>query len=267
MQGLLLDLLCADEAGFTGWASPDPRENLSSILIRQTPRSTRVTFVFTGTLMKHALRPFAAIALAMLAAACSSPNYSSWTRINTQKQAQAKQLKTVKVTEDSFGCIRDMTPVRGFYVDNLLGDVADTLAAANKPNGGPWPPGSVVQRIPSEAMVKHHKGYSPATNDWEFYVLDVRRKSTRIAERGFTNVINEFGGNCLTCHSTAEPRWDMICEQSHGCNPNPITHLMAVAIQNSDPRCPKVSLPPNQQAALRELAALLEVDSGPSASR
>jgi hypothetical protein len=41
---------------------------------------------------------------------------------------------------------------------------------------------------------------------------------------------------------------------------------MAVAIQNSDPRCPKVSLPPNQKAALRELAALLEVAPASSAS-
>ena len=108
-------------------------------------------------------------------------------------------------------------------------------------------------------MVKHHKGYSPATNDWEFFLLDVSPKSTRIAGRGFTNVINEFGGNCLTCHSGAEPRWDMICEQDHGCDPNPITPVMARAIQNTDPRCAKVSLPPVQKAALRELAALLEI--------
>jgi hypothetical protein len=209
--------------------------------------------------MKHAIRPLAVIAFALLGA-CSSANYSSWTRANKPTQVVAKNIK---VTEDSFGCIRDMTRVRGFYVDNLLGNVADTLAAANMPNGGPWPPGSVIQRIPGEAMVKHRPGYSPATNDWEFFVLDVSRRSTKIAERGFTNVINEFGGNCLTCHSEAEPRWDMVCEQGHGCAPNPITRVMAVAIQNTDPRCPKVSLPPNQKAALRELTALLQVAPGP----
>ena len=203
--------------------------------------------------MKHAIRPLAAIAFALLGA-CSSANYSSWTRINTQ--AQAKQPKDIKVTEDSFGCIRDMTPVRGFYVDNLLGNVADTLAAASMPNGGPWPPGSVIQRIPSEAMVKHRPGYSPATNDWEFFVLDFNRRSTKIAERGFTNVINEFGGNCLTCHSGAEPQWDMICEQGHGCDNNMIPHAMARALQNTDPRCPKVSLPPDQKAALRQFEAM-----------
>jgi hypothetical protein len=208
--------------------------------------------------MNHAFRPLAAIVLALLAA-CSSSSYSTWTRVgDTPKKPQAYKSRLVKVTADSFRCIRDMTPVRGFYVDNLLGDVADTLAAANHPFGGNWPAGSVVMRIPSEAMVKHGKGFNPATNDWEFFVLDVRSKSTKIADRGFTNVINEFGGNCLTCHSQAEPRWDMVCEQGHGCAPNPITRIMAVAIQNTDPRCSKVSLPPNQKAALHDLAAMLE---------
>jgi hypothetical protein len=196
--------------------------------------------------MKHTARPLAVITLACLAACAAS-------------DAAYRSVGMAKVTSDSFGCIREMTPVRGFYVDNLFGNMADTLAAANHPFGGKWPPGSVVQRIPSEAMVKHGKGFSPATNDWEFFVLDVKPKSTKIAARGFTNVINEFGGNCLTCHSKAEARWDMICEQDHGCDPNPITPVMARAIQNSDPRCPKVSLPPHQKAALRELAALLEV--------
>ena len=209
--------------------------------------------------MKPAIRPLAAIAFALLAA-CSSPNYTTWTRMaDPPKQSRTKPPQRLKVTADSFRCIRDMTPVRGFYIDNLVGDVADTLAAASHPFGGKWPPGSVVQRIPGEAMVKHHKGYSPATNDWEFFLLDVSPKSTRIAGRGFTNVINEFGGNCLTCHSGAEPRWDMICEQDHGCDPNPITPVMARTIQNTDPRCAKLSRPPVQKAALRELAALLEI--------
>lgn len=198
----------------------------------------------------YTARPFAFIALALLAA-CTSANSSY------RSHSMGHRAETVKVTSNSFGCIRDMTPVRGFYVDNLLGDLADTLAAANKPLGGPWPPGSVVQRIPNEAMVKHGKGFNPATDDWEFFMLDVRKNSTRIAERGFTDVINPFGGNCLTCHSEAAPKWDMICEQGHGCPPNPITHVMAVAIQNTDPRCPTVSLPPNQKAALQELTRLL----------
>jgi hypothetical protein len=203
--------------------------------------------------MKRAFGPFAAIALALLAA-CSA-SYSGY---NSKRNA-------VDVSSGDFSCIREMTPVRGFYVDNLLGNLADTIAAANKPLGGAWPVGSVVQRIPSEVMVKHHKGYSPATNDWEFFVLDNRLKSTRIAARGFTNVINEFGGNCLTCHSVAEPQWDMICEQGHGCDNNMVPLTMARALQNTDPRCPKVSLPPNQKAALRQLEAMRDAVRGGAA--
>ena len=78
----------------------------------------------------------------------------------------------VAVNEDTFDCIRDMTAVRGFYVDNLLGDVEATVAVANSPTGGVYPPGSVVQLVPGEVMVKHGKGFSPATKDWEFFELD-----------------------------------------------------------------------------------------------
>ncbi|HEX5006011.1 MAG TPA: hypothetical protein VFV70_02795 [Hyphomonadaceae bacterium] len=208
--------------------------------------------------MKPVIRPLAAIAFALLAA-CSSQTYSTWTRVYDpprQSSMKSKPTRVVKVTADSFGCIRDMVPVRGFYVDNLLGDVADTLAAANHPYGGKWPPGSVVMRIPTEAMVKHGKGFNPATNDWEFFDLTVKGDATRIRARGFTNVINQFGGNCLTCHSGAEPRWDMICESDHGCESNRIPTVMARAIQNSDPRCPKVSLPPDQKAALQQFDAM-----------
>ena len=73
--------------------------------------------------------------------------------------------------------------------------------------------------------------------------------------RGATEVVNQFGGNCLSCHAQAEKKWDMICEQTHGCAPIPITPIMAKAIQNTDPRCPKVDLPPEQQAAMKQLMA------------
>jgi hypothetical protein len=35
-----------------------------------------------------------------------------------------------EIDASSFRCLTKMTPVRQFYVDNLLGDVAATLAAA-----------------------------------------------------------------------------------------------------------------------------------------
>src|SRR2546422_853041 len=58
----------------------------------------------------------------------------------------------------SFRCVTSMTPVRQFYVDNLRGDLAATVAAANSATGAVYPPGSVIQLIPGEAMVKREKG-------------------------------------------------------------------------------------------------------------
>jgi hypothetical protein len=161
----------------------------------------------------------------------------------------------IPVTDASFGCIRDLKAVRGFYVGNLLGNIDATLAAASNTAGAVYPPGSVVQLVPGEAMVKHGKGFNAATNDWEFFELDVQPTATRIKVRGTTNAVNQFGGNCLSCHAKAEAKWDMICEQGHGCDPIPVTPVMAKAIQNTDPRCPQIELPDDQQAALQQLAA------------
>jgi hypothetical protein len=163
--------------------------------------------------------------------------------------------KPLEITEASFGCIRDMKAVRGFYVGNLLGNVDATVAAANAADGATYPPGSVVQLVPGEAMVKHHPGYNAATKDWEFFELDAQATGTKIRVRGAAEVVNQFGGNCLSCHAQAEAKWDMICEQTHGCAPIPVTPVMARAIQNTDPRCPKMELPADQMAALQQLMA------------
>ena len=114
-------------------------------------------------------------------------------------------------------------------------------------------------------MVKHGKGFDAATNDWEFFELDVQPAATKIKVRGTTNAVNQFGGNCLTCHAKAEAKWDMICEQGHGCDPIPVTAVMAKAIQNTDPRCAKVDLPADQQAALQQLAAFRAAATRPAA--
>ncbi|HBN15662.1 MAG: hypothetical protein CMQ46_04360 [Gammaproteobacteria bacterium] len=143
----------------------------------------------------------------------------------------------IEIDADTFECITEMTPVRGFYVDNLLGDIAATLAVANSETGGTWPTGSVVQLVPTEVMVKQPAGTSPQTNDWEFFELDVSSGESEIVTRGFTDVVNRFGGNCLDCHVKAEPQWDMICETGHGCDPIPLSREMIVGIQQGDPRC------------------------------
>jgi hypothetical protein len=59
-----------------------------------------------------------------------------------------------RIDEKSFRCITQMTAVRRFYMDTLRGDLAATVAAANSPTGAKYPPGSVIQLVPGEAMVK-----------------------------------------------------------------------------------------------------------------
>lgn len=152
-------------------------------------------------------------------------------------QLMAQSGQTIDVDDTTFDCLTDMTPVRGFFVNNLLGDLEATVAAANAPEGAPYPTGSVVQLVPTEVMVKQPEGTSPATNDWEFFELNVSPEGSEITVRGFTDVVNRFGGNCLGCHIKAEPQWDMICETGHGCDPLPLSREMLTGIQQADPRC------------------------------
>ena len=169
----------------------------------------------------------------------------------------------IAADEQTFGCIRDMTPVRGFFVDSLTGNLEDTLAIANA-GTGTYPPGSVVQLVPTEVMVKHEAGYSPATSDWEFIELDVSADGSQIRARGFADVVNRFGGNCFACHIKANPDRDLICETGNGCDPIPLTATMIKAIQNTDPRCEPVTLPQEQVDALKQLqAAMAKPDAAP----
>jgi hypothetical protein len=161
----------------------------------------------------------------------------------------------VVVTEASFRCVRDMTPVRDFYVDNLLGNVAATVAVAKSPTGGTYPPGSLVQVNPALAMVKHQPGHNPETNDWEFIELNVTTDGATILGRGFADLNMRSGPNCFNCHKAAKSTWDMVCEQTHGCNSIPLTPAMLRGLQNTDPRCPTIKLPPEQVEALATLAA------------
>ena len=152
-----------------------------------------------------------------------------------QAEDKASEAK-VKVDADSFMCITDMTPVRQFYVDNLLGNVAATVAVA-KTGKGEYPEGSVLQLMPNEAMIKQQKGFNPETHDWEFFYIDVDKNGSKIFARGFAEVNNRLGLNCFTCHAQAKPEFDLVCEQDHGCSPIPVTRAMFGALQRTDPRC------------------------------
>lgn len=131
----------------------------------------------------------------------------------------------VKVDDTSFKCITEMAKVRHFYVDNLLGNLAQTVAVANAGTGD-YPVGSVVQLMPNEVMIKQEQGFSPATRDWEFFWIDVDKNGSKIYTRGFAEVNNRFGLNCFACHVKAQPEYDFICETEHGCDPIPVTKAM-----------------------------------------
>ena len=138
---------------------------------------------------------------------------------------------------DDFVSLEDMTTVRGFFVDNPLGHLDEAVAVANDPEGGVYPIGTVIQLVPQEAMVKRAPGFDPASNDWEFFSLDVSEQGTTIRARGGAEVINRFGGtSCADCHKKAEPKWDFVCEQDHGCDPLPIGDDVIAAVQRADPR-------------------------------
>jgi len=156
--------------------------------------------------------------------------------------ADQHQDEAILVGEESFECITDMIPVRGFYVASLTDNLSETILVANSSKGGKYPPGSIVQLIPGEAMVKRSEGTNPITHDWEFFELDVDENGTKIRKRGYSDVTNRFGGNCFGCHVQAKPQWDLVCENNHGCQSIPLTDDMIRALQLSDPRCN----PPNE---------------------
>ncbi len=155
------------------------------------------------------------------------------------QKSPTKDPAKMEITDSTFKCLTRMTQVRGFYVDNLLGDLEGTLKVANSTTGGSYPPGSVVQLVPTEVMVKHEAGWNKSTNDWEFFELNVTEAGSKIKIRGLTEVVNRFGGNCFSCHVKAKPEWDLICETDHGCAPIPLKPEQIAAIQKGDPRCKK----------------------------
>ncbi|WP_439134414.1 hypothetical protein [Pseudomaricurvus sp.] len=164
--------------------------------------------------------------------------------------------EALKISAEDFRCMLDMTPVRGFFVDNLIeGKLEDTLKVANAEQGQ-YPPGSVVQLVPTEVMVKHPKGYNAATKDWEFFELTVSEEGSEIHKRGFVDVVNRFDGNCFACHIKAKPEFDLICETGHGCDPLPIGAEVFTLLQKTDARCGGRYTPtPEEIEILKKLSA------------
>jgi hypothetical protein len=119
----------------------------------------------------------------------------------------------------------------------VAGHLDEAVAVAESDEGGTYPVGTIIQLIPQEAMVKRAPGFDPDSNDWEFFTLDPTPAGTAILSRGGAEVINRFSGSsCASCHSAAEPQFDFVCEDTHGCAPLPVGDDVITAIQQSDPR-------------------------------
>jgi hypothetical protein len=115
-------------------------------------------------------------------------------------------------TAEDFGCVADQEKVSGFRVTNALGEAetAASIAVAQNPAGAVFPVGTILQHLPTEAMVKRHAGFSPETKDWEFFLLNIQSGTTMITERGTTE-ITTMGNTCVSCHSMVPDEYDFVC--------------------------------------------------------
>jgi len=116
------------------------------------------------------------------------------------------------VTPEDFTCIRDWERVSGFRITNVLGETqtAEAIAVAQNPAGGVYPVGTIIQHLPTEAMVKRYEGFSPDTKDWEFFLLQLSADGATISQRGTTE-ITTMGNTCVSCHSAVADEFDFIC--------------------------------------------------------
>ena len=140
------------------------------------------------------------------------------------------------LTAADFPNINTMTQVDDHFVGNVRGHLDAALAVARFAAGGTYPVGTIIQLVPQEAMVKRRAGFSPATNDWEFFSLDTSKAGTKILARGGAKVVNRFGGSCASCHGAAQPQFDLVCGTTHGCAPLPLGPELIASLQKSDPR-------------------------------
>jgi hypothetical protein len=199
-------------------------------------RSGRGEITFWGSVV---------VASTMVFVACGNDSKSasessappSVTESSTSVEAPTTTVfEDLEMTASDFVNINSMTPVKGYFIDNRLGHLDEAIAVAKNADGGVYPVGTIIQLVPQEAMVKRAPGWNPETNDWEFFFLDVSAAGTTIVTRGAQDTVNRFGGNCASCHAAAEPKFDFVCEDTHGCEPLPIGDDVIASIQAADPR-------------------------------
>jgi hypothetical protein len=178
----------------------------------------------------------ALVGAALLFVACGGGGDSPARAAPPPASTTSAPAEDARLTATDFRNINTMTPINGHFIANVNGHLDEALAVARSKTGGVYPVGTLIQLVPTEAMVKRRAGFSPATRDWEFFSLDVSEKGTKILSRGGAEVLNRFGGSCASCHGLAKPEFDGVCLQDHGCDPLPIGRSIFEALQRSDPR-------------------------------
>lgn len=146
----------------------------------------------------------------------------------------------VVITEKSFGCVLNLPKVRNTRIqipDPEKLKEAIRIFRDSVPNQD-YPTGTILQLIPTEAMVKRDRASFPKTNGWEFFALHVSAQGTTIQDRGDQVINTSLKKPCLDCHAPAA-KFDFVCEKGHGCAPIPVTDQQIAAMQAADPRCKK----------------------------
>ena len=146
----------------------------------------------------------------------------------------------ITVSEQTFACINDWPKIRNTHIYNADPEkLKESIRIfRDSVSDTEYPVGTILQLLPSEAMVKHSRNAFPKSNDWEFFSLDVSAAGTKISERG-ENVVNHTQGvTCLSCHLPAA-KYDFVCEKTHGCAPIPLDDQKIAELQGADPRCAK----------------------------
>ena len=88
------------------------------------------------------------------------------------------------ITDKSFGCMLDMPKVRNTRTQNPDPEKLNEAIRIFKDSvpDKEYPTGTILQLIPTEAMVKHDRATFPNTNGWEFFALQVSAAGTTIQD-------------------------------------------------------------------------------------
>lgn len=182
---------------------------------------------------RAALRAGCAVGFAFGMTACGAAERQQW------EDTFVGDGDDAFLVDDDFVCLDDarFADVAGRRVWNVFGGEAQAAAEALARSGTPgtYPVGTVVQLFPFEAMVKRGHGFSAATNDWEYLLLDTSSGETVITARGTTDVRN-IGGTCLSCHGAAAA-FDNVCFTNTSCRPLPFFVDTHVEPNLDDARC------------------------------